>query len=308
MNYAPATDQEVGDDITVDGISQDVYETAEVAVVAPATAQQNTPVTVTVASTGSSVPSSESTQVGTATINYADGFASMLPVPAGFTYVPGSIQVTGGDATTEGVATAEFCTAAGTGCDAQVNTGNYHTTYPYIELELPTSDHVAGGQNFTLPTVTAQFTATGSVGSTDSETLSEFRVDTNVTIPVIGTQNADFDGYPTSGNSGTPPYTPPVALASTQIVQQQTAPTITSSNHATFTTGSAGNFTVATTGFPTPSLSKSGPLPSGVYLRRHRQRHGQPVGHAGGGHRWHVPDHDHGSQRQPSRTRRSPSP
>ena len=34
MTYAPATDQEVGEDITVDGISQDVYETAEVAVVA----------------------------------------------------------------------------------------------------------------------------------------------------------------------------------------------------------------------------------------------------------------------------------
>ena len=251
MTYAPATDQEVGDEITVSGITQDVYETAEVAVVAPSSAQQHTPVTVTVASTGSSVPTSESTQVGTATINYADGFTSVLPVPSGFTLVPGSIQITGGDSVTEGVATGEYCTAPGTGCDAQVNTGNYHTNYPYIELELPTSDHVAGGQNFTLPTVSAQFTASGSVGSTQSETLSEFRVDTNVTIPFIGTQNANFDGYPTSGNSGTPPYTPPVALASTQIIQQQTAPTITSSPNTTFTTGSAGNFSVTTTGFPT---------------------------------------------------------
>ncbi len=263
MNYAPAVDQEVGEDITVDGISQDVYETAELAVVAPSTQQQNTPLTVTVAPTGSSVPSSESTEVGTATINYADGFASVVPVPSGFTYVPGSVQVTGGDATTEGVATAEFCTTTGTGCDAQT-TGNYHTTYPYLEVELPTSDHVDGGQNFTLPTVSAQFTATGSVGSTQSETLSEFRVDTNVTIPIIGTQNADFDGYPTSGNSGTPPYTPPVALATTEIIPQQTAPAITSANGATFTTGTDGSFTVTTTGYPDPSLSESGNLPSGV--------------------------------------------
>ncbi len=263
MTYAPAVDQEVGEDITVDGISQDVYETAEVAVVAPSTQQQHTPLTVTVAPTGSSVPSSESTEVGTATINYADGFASVVPVPSGFTYVAGSVQVTGGDATTEGVATAEFCTTTGTGCDAQT-TGNYHTTYPYLEVELPTSDEVAGGNNFTLPTVSAQFTATGSVGSNQSETLSEFRVDTNVTIPIIGTQNADFDGYPTSGNSGTPPYTPPGALATTQIVPQQTAPAITSSNNTTFTTGSAWSFNVTTTGYPNPSLSESGNLPAGV--------------------------------------------
>ena len=161
------------------------------------------------------------------------------------------------------MATAQFCTATGAGCDAQMS-GNYHTTFPYLEVELPTSDHVAGGDNVTLPTVSAQFTATGSVGSTQSETLSEFRVDTNVTVPDLGTQNVTFDGYPTSGNSGTPPYTPPVALASTQIVVQQIPPTITSANTTTFTTGSAGTFTVKTNGYPTPSVSESGPLPSGV--------------------------------------------
>ena len=107
--------------------------------------------------------------------------------------------MTGGDTVTEGVATAEYCTAAGTGCDAQINTGNYKTTYPYIELELPSADHVNGGQNFTLPTVSAQFTATGSVGTVASETLSEFRLNTNVTVPIVGTQNVNFDAYPTVG-------------------------------------------------------------------------------------------------------------
>ncbi len=263
MNYAPAVDQEMGEAITVDGDTQDVYETDELAVVAAPTVQQNTPLTVTVAPTGTSVPSSESTSIGTATINYADGFAFMVPVPSGFTYVPNTAQVTGGDSTTEGVATAQLCTATGTGCDAQM-TGNYHTTFPYLEVELPTSDEVPGGDNVTLPTVSAQFTATGSVGSTQSETLSEERVDTNVSVPFIGTENVTFDGYPTSGNSGTPPYTPPGPLASTQIVVQQIPPTITSANNTTFTTGSAGTFTVKTNGYPTPSLSESGPLPSGV--------------------------------------------
>ncbi len=77
---------------------------------------------------------------------------------------------------------------------------------------------MSGGSNFTLPTVTAQFTATGAVGTTASETLSEFRLNTNVSVPIVGTQNVNVDAYPTSGNSGTPPYTAPVALGSTKIV------------------------------------------------------------------------------------------
>jgi len=40
--------------------------------------------------------------------------------------------------------------------------------------------------------------------------------------------------------------------------------TITSDDHASFTIGAAGSFTVQATGFPTPSLSETGPLPSGV--------------------------------------------
>jgi hypothetical protein len=43
-----------------------------------------------------------------------------------------------------------------------------------------------------------------------------------------------------------------------------TAPTITSVNSATFTIGAAGSFTITTTGSPTPALTRSGALPSGV--------------------------------------------
>ncbi len=264
MSYAPATDQLMGEALTVSGISEDIYEDTEVAAVQPGTAQQGAPVPVTLASVGSSVPTLQSTPVGNATVNYADNFTVVLPAPSGLTIVPGSLTVTGGDSVTEGVATAEYCTAAGTGCDAQINTGNYKTTYPYIELELPAADHVNGGQNFTLPTVSATFTATGSVGTTASETLSEFRLNTNVTVPIVGTQNANLDAYPTSGNSGTPPYTAPVALGSTTIVAAAVAPSFTSGASTTFTAGSAGSFTVTTSGSPKPSISKTGGLPSGV--------------------------------------------
>lgn len=41
-------------------------------------------------------------------------------------------------------------------------------------------------------------------------------------------------------------------------------PTFTSANNATFLVGSLGSFTVATSGFPTPSIGESGGLPGGV--------------------------------------------
>ena len=45
------------------------------------------------------------------------------------------------------------------------------------------------------------------------------------------------------------------------------APTITSANSTTFTVGAAGSFTVTATGVPTPSLTETGALPSGVTFK-----------------------------------------
>src|SRR6267143_1260777 len=42
------------------------------------------------------------------------------------------------------------------------------------------------------------------------------------------------------------------------------APVITSANNVTFTTGASNTFTVTASGFPTPALSESGALPSGI--------------------------------------------
>ncbi len=42
------------------------------------------------------------------------------------------------------------------------------------------------------------------------------------------------------------------------------APAITSTNNATFTVGTAGTFSVTTTGYPASTITESGPLPSGV--------------------------------------------
>ena len=124
----------------------------------------------------------------------------------------------------------EYCTAPRTGCDATLS-GNYKTTYPYLELELNSSVHIAGGSMVTLPYVQAQFVATGTPGTEVGTALSEFRLSTQVDIPIIGSNTAAFDGYPTScgspaenytsapcSSSTTPPYAAPTIYPFTEIV------------------------------------------------------------------------------------------
>jgi hypothetical protein len=50
------------------------------------------------------------------------------------------------------------------------------------------------------------------------------------------------------------------------VVSAGTVPSITSGNSTTFTVGSAGSFTVKASGAPTPALTETGALPSGVTL------------------------------------------
>jgi hypothetical protein len=52
--------------------------------------------------------------------------------------------------------------------------------------------------------------------------------------------------------------------STTQSTATTQAPSISSTNHATFTQGTTGSFTVAATGIPAPTISESGSLPSGV--------------------------------------------
>jgi len=108
------------------------------------------------------------------------------------------------------------------------------------------------------PTATVQFSIDGSPfgspvalngsGQATSPSTSSLK-------PGIHTVTATYSGDTSfTGSSGT--------LSGGQTVNQ--APAITSANHTTFTVGSAGSFMVTTTGFPTPTLSESGNLPTGV--------------------------------------------
>ncbi len=93
---------------------------------------------------------------------------------------------------------------------------------------------------------------------------------TGVTFVDNGNGTGTLAGTPATGTAGSYPitFTPnngvgsPVAQNFTLTVGQ--APAITSANSTTFTVGTAGTFSVTTSGFPKPNLTESGALPNGV--------------------------------------------
>ena len=149
----------------------------------------------------------------------------------------------------------------------------------------------AAGQAFTLtvdesPTITsadhATFTA-GTAGSFTVTTSAGFPVATTVgktgALPsgVTFTDNGDgtatLAGTPAAGTGGSYPLTITATNgASTPATQSFTltvdaSPTITSADHATFTTGTPGSFTVTTSGGAgSVTVSSAGTLPAGVSL------------------------------------------
>ena len=245
--------QNLGDAVSVSGISSDVYQNLNIGIQIPSYVSPNQLFTAYATPTGTQVPADQSTPIGNATLTDAYGFTAISPIPAGATVQ--SVGIQGGDTTTAGHATVTYCTAAGTGCTAQT-TGNYTgTTYPYVELALPSSITVPGGNDISMPTIVLNLKATGAVGTVGHGTLTEFILSTVVNVPIIGTQTAVFDGYPTTGSSGTPPKAAPTALSTTTIVA--TAQTVSFTS-----TAPTGAVVGGATYTPTATASSGSPRPS----------------------------------------------
>ena len=174
-----------------------------------------------------------------------------------------------------GTATLSGTPAAGTG-------GSYPIT---ITADNGVSPN--GSQSFTL-TVDQAPAITSTASTTFSDGVSSsFRVTTTgdptpalnetgslpsgVTFTDNGNGTASLSGTPSTSGSFpiTITATNGVGTAANQsftltVTSVEQAPAITSAGSTTFNQGSAGSFTVTTTGTPTPNLSESGSLPSGV--------------------------------------------
>jgi len=156
--------------------------------------------------------------------------------------------------------------------------GTYHFTITASNGATPNAT-----QDFTLvvgqsPTITSADTTTFTVGTAGSFQVTATGTPTPITFTETGplpkgvtfSSTGLLSGTPASGTKGGYFITItasnglfPNATQDFNLVVDQ-APTITSADTTTFTVGHESGFYVATSGYPDPSLSESGTLPSGV--------------------------------------------
>lgn len=146
------------------------------------------------------------------------------------------------------------------------------------------------------PAITSPNSTIFTVGSAGSFTVTA----TGVPVPALGESGTlptgvNFNpttgvlsGTPASGTGGTYPITftasngvSPNAIQNFTLTVNQ-APAITSVNTTNFSVGTAGSFTVIATGFPAPTFSETGALPSGVTFTSAGLLSGTPAAGTGG--------------------------
>jgi hypothetical protein len=142
-------------------------------------------------------------------------------------------------------------------------------------------------QNFTIyvdeaPGITSANNKTFTVGTSDSFTLTTSGYP-SATVTESGTLSTGLSydkstgvlsGKPGTGTGGA--YTVTFTASNgvgTDATQSFTiyvdeSPSITSANNTTFTVGSSDTFTLAATGYPSPSYSESGSLPNGLTFNK----------------------------------------
>jgi hypothetical protein len=180
-------------------------------------------------------------------------------LPAGVTFVDnhngtGSLS---GSASGSGVFSISFTAQNGTGSPATQTFTLTVDQAPAITSASSTTFVVSKANSFTITTVGYPMASLSEKGTlpkgltfvdnkNGTGTLSGTPTATGVsTITFMASNNA---------NSATQTFTLTVGLA----------PAIGSANKTTFTVGTSGLFTVATSGYPTPSITETGTLPSGL--------------------------------------------
>ena len=109
-----------------------------------------------------------------------------------------------------------------------------------------------------------------STGNPTSALSESGTLPTGVTFVDNGNGTASLSGTPAAGTGGSYSFTITASngvgspATQTFTLTVDAAPAITSANGTTFTEGSAGSFTVTSSGVPTAALSETGTLPAGV--------------------------------------------
>jgi hypothetical protein len=180
-------------------------------------------------------------------------------LPSGVTFVdnPNGTATLSGTPTTSGVYSISFTASNSTESPATQTFTLTVNQAPSITSASNTTFVMGTAGSFTVTTTGYPTASLGETGALPSGVT--FADNHNGTGTLSGTATASgvFSISFTASNSvGSP------AQTFTLTVNQ--APSITSASNTTFVMGTAGSFTVTTTAYPTPSISETGALPSGV--------------------------------------------
>jgi hypothetical protein len=204
--------------------------------------------TFTVTTTGTPAPSLTETGVLPTGVTFTDngnGTATLAGTPA---------------AGTSGTYSLTIKAHNGIGTDATQTFTLTVDTAPVITSAASTTFTVGTAGTFTVTTA-----------GTPAPSLTETGVlPGGVTFTDNGNGTATLAGTPVAGTGGT--YSLSIKAhngigtdaAQTFTLTVDQAPAFTSANNTAFTVGAAGTFSVTTTGFPTPALTETGTLPTGV--------------------------------------------
>ncbi len=205
------------------------------------------PGTFTVTTTGSPTPSL--TESGA------------LPSGVGFTDNGNGTGTLAGTTSATGTYNISFTAHNGAGPDALQNFTLTVGQAPAITSASSTTFTLGQPETFAV-------TTTGSPAPSLKESGA---LPSGVTFIDNGNGTGTLAGTASAGGTFNVSFTAPNGIApnATQnfTLTVNLAPTITSANNATFTTGQVGSFVVTAAGFPAPTLSESGALPSGVTFR-----------------------------------------
>ncbi len=138
----------------------------------------------------------------------------------------------------------------------------YNSTAPITQMTDTSEAQVLGLQSAWANAVNAgTVTASEQNGVVTLSNTSGTPVSIPVTVPPGTTVNGAPFGSPYGGQLSA--WTPVPASGSVTL-NENVAPTITSANAAASIVGASFNFTVTTTGAPTPAITETGALPSGL--------------------------------------------
>jgi hypothetical protein len=236
------------------------------------------------------------TQQFTATGSFSDGTTGDVTRSVTWSSSSTNVATISNQAGTQGLATAISAGTANIAATSGSVTATAVLNVSLVDSELiSVDDAVTVG---TSPLITSPSSADFIVGTPGSFAVAAFgtpppTITESGQLPKgVTFSSGALSGTPAAGSGGNYPITinasnstnPSASQNFTLTVRQLQLPKITSAAKTTFTAGTSGTFTMTASGYPTPTFSETGALPSGVTMSAAGVLSGTPAPGTGGGY------------------------